>query len=162
MEPVDETSIRALIEAQFAALKWDLGGEADWPEFEAGFLPEAYLVPAARPARPQPVGAFVSRMRNLASQGVLRTFSERPLAISITGFGAIAVALAGCEITENDDTTTRDVSAFLLVRTDGIWRIAAQAWDAETSTNPIPADFIAHSGQRRGSDLCSTFTPEQP
>jgi hypothetical protein len=146
MTSVDEAAIRALIEAQFAALKWDQDSEADWPIFEAGFLAAAQLVPAARPARLQPVGAFVTRMRSLASKGVLTSFSERPLAIHITGFGAVAVALAGCEITENDVTITRDVSAFLLVRTEGAWRIAAQGWDAETTANPIPTDFIAPSG----------------
>jgi hypothetical protein len=146
MKSIDETAIRALIEEQFAALEWDHSGEADWLKFEEGFLSDARLVPAARPARPQPVAAFVARMRNLASQGVLRSFSERPLAIRMMGFGAVAVALAGCEITENSDTVTRDVSAFLMVRTDGGWRIAAQAWDAETAANPLPKDLIAHPG----------------
>lgn len=97
MTSVDEAAIRALVEGQFAALKWDQGSEAHWPVFGAGFLADAQLVPAARPARPQPVAAIVARMRNPASQGVLRRFSERPLAIHSTGFGAGAVERAAVD-----------------------------------------------------------------
>lgn len=155
MTPADEAAIRTLIEAQFAALNWKPGSEADWPMFEAGFLPGAQLVPAARPARTQVVATFVARMRRLASEAVLQSFSERPLAIHILGYGAVAVALAGCAITENDETITRDVSAFLLVRTEGDWRIAAQGWDAETEDNPLPAALLWEAGSKSAPSLRS-------
>ena len=41
----------------------------------------------------------------------------------------MAVALAGCEMTENGTGITHDVSGFLLVRGQEGWRIAGQAWD---------------------------------
>ena len=138
MTPTDDIAIRALITAQFAALAWDEGGEADWAVFADGFLAGAPLFPAARPVNASTVTAFVDRMRGLAAAGTLRAFEEAPLAIHVQGYGNVAVALAGCEITENGDTITRDVSAFLLVRSDGHWRIAAQGWDAETPGNPLP------------------------
>lgn len=142
MKSPNDISIRALIEAQFEALRWEEGGEADWPTFENGFLIEAQVAPAARPAKLQPVSTFVARMQKLAALGELRSFSECPLAIQINRYGNIAVALAGCEITENGDTVTRDVSAFLLVLSEGSWRIAAQAWDAETPPNPLRLDLL--------------------
>ncbi len=43
--------------------------------------------------------------------------------------GQVAVTIAGSEMIENEQTVTRDVSAFLLVRNEDTWKIAAQGWD---------------------------------
>lgn len=142
MQSNDDDLIEALVKAQFAALKWDDRHAADWQAFETGFLADAQLVPAARPAKLQPVTAFIARMQGLAANGVLRSFSERALAIHIKRYGNVAIALAGCEMAENNDVITRDVSAFLLVKSADRWHIAAQAWDAETPSNPLPADLL--------------------
>jgi hypothetical protein len=48
---------------------------------------------------------------------------------------------------ENRSTVTRDVSAIVLVRDGGVWRIVAQAWDVETGSRPIPAS-LAERGMR--------------
>lgn len=134
----DQEAITALLRAQFASLAWGDGREADWRGFASGFLPGAPLYPAARPVAPSTVDAFVRRMQGLAAT-TLSSFSERPLGIQVLGFGNVAVALAGCEMRENDRHTTRDVNAVLLVRSAGEWRIAAQAWDAVPAGSP-PAD----------------------
>ena len=137
----DTDAIAELIRSQFAALKWGEGCEANWPMFRSGFVGEALLFPAARPARSQSVQAFIDRMRQLASDGTLGTFSERPLGIEIRVFGNVAVALAGCEMLENEVNTTRDVSAFLLVKDNSHWQIATQAWDFESDRLPIPSSL---------------------
>jgi hypothetical protein len=41
-------------------------------------------------------------------------------------FDNVAIAVAGCEITENDADVTRGVEMMLLVKDAGVWRIAAQ------------------------------------
>ena len=46
-------------------------------------------------------------------------------------FGNVAVAAAGCEITENGDTKNRSVEMMLFVKDQGVWKIVTQAWDAE-------------------------------
>ena len=53
-------------------------------------------------------------------------------------FGNVAVALAACEMTEDDAEVNRGVEMLLLVKTDGAWRIACQAWDTEGPSRPIP------------------------
>ena len=42
------------------------------------------------------------------------------------------------EMTKIDAEVSRGVEMLLLVKTDGAWRIAAQAWDAEGPSKPIP------------------------
>lgn len=125
----DISEIRALIEAQFASLNWSEGHAADWDGFAAVFRDDATLIPAARPTERRTVGDFRDRLARLKQDGTLRTFSERMTRISVQVAGTVAVVMAGCEMTENGTTMTNDVSAFLLIKEDGAWRIANQAWD---------------------------------
>ena len=129
----------AIIERQFASLSWTVQRQADWASFTGDFLLHAVLYPAARPAKPQFVAAFVERMKGLAETS-LRTFRERALGAEIRVFGNVAIAMAACEIVENESQTSRGVEAMLLVKEDGAWKIAAQSWDMESAGNPVPAD----------------------
>ena len=137
----DKTVIVQLITKQFTSLQWESGDDADWADFAETFIADAPLYPAARPAKAMTVNAFKARMQRLAAQGTLRTFSERPLGVQVQVFGNVAVAFAGCEMTENGETLTRDASAFLLLRSEEKWLIAAQAWDVENQTNPLPLEL---------------------
>ena len=57
-------------------------------------------------------------------------------------FGNIAVAIAVCQITENETQVTRGIEMMLLVKTEGRWQIISQAWDNESEAKPIPADLL--------------------
>ena len=83
-------------------------------------------------------------MPGLRAAGKLVSFQETPLGCTVRVFGNVAVAFAACEMLENGSTVTRDVSAIVLVRDAGTWRIAAQAWDVATESNRIPRDLAAH------------------
>jgi hypothetical protein len=133
----DIAAIRAVIAAQFEGLKWSPGKPADWDAFRATFFPDTTLIPAARPARRQSVEQFIARLQQLAADGKLTHFHETMLGATIHVYGTVAVALGACEMRENDMAVTRDVSAFLFVKDDGHWRIAAQAWDLETADKPV-------------------------
>jgi hypothetical protein len=134
----DRRAIEALIARQFASLGWSPGRSADWEAFAADFFPDASLYPAARPARRQTVDGFVARMKGLVGTK-LRSFEEKVLGTEIHIYGNVAVALAGCEITENDTEVSRGLEALLLVKDEGTWRIVSQAWDTENDGKPIPA-----------------------
>jgi len=136
-ENQDRDAIEAIIKRQFASLDWSPGKSADWQAFAADFFPDASLYPAARPARRQTVDAFVERMKGLVGTK-LRSFKETVLGTEIHIFGNVAVALAACEITENDADVSRGVEALLLVKDAGAWRIVSQAWDTESEAKPIP------------------------
>ena len=138
----DVAAIEAIVFRQFASLDWTSARPADWEAFAADFSTDATLYPAARPARPQTVQAFVERMKSI-SQTTLRSFHEAVLGIKVHVFGNVAVAIAAAEMTENDKDTNRNVEMLLLVKSEGTWRIVCQAWDRATPTNPIPGDLIS-------------------
>ena len=137
----DVLAIRALVARQFASLSWAPGKSAHWEAFAADFHPDAALYPAARPPKRQAVEAFVDRMEGLAATG-LRSFEETVLGTEVYVFGNVAVALAACEITENEAEVSRGVEALLLVKDEGRWQIVSQAWDTASATKPIPARLI--------------------
>ena len=137
----DIVAIKALIKRQFSSLSWTEASSGDWAGFASDFAPHALLYPAARPAMPQTVEAFVERMRTMA-ETKLRSFNEVLLGVDIKIFGNAAAAVAACEITENGTDVSRNVEFFLLVKTAGSWRILSQAWDAESPLNLIPPDLL--------------------
>ena len=134
----DVKAIEAIIARQFASLNWTPTSSGDWQAFEAGFHPTASLYPAARPTQRQTVEAFIERMKELAGT-TMRTFGERVLGTQVHVFGNIAVALAGCEITENGARVSRGVEMMLLAKSEDAWQIVAQAWDTESPFKPMPA-----------------------
>lgn len=133
----DVEAIEEIIARQFSSLGWRPGVPADWEGFLGDFSPDASLYPAARPVQKKVPRAFVERMAELA-RGRLTEFSEKVLGTEVTVFGNVAIAAAGCEITENGTETTRGVEMLLLVKDSGRWKIVAQAWDTESSTAEIP------------------------
>jgi hypothetical protein len=144
VETEDISLIRELVATQFRSLAWASDENPNWVAFAQGFLPDARLFPAARPVRPQTVDQFIARMNGLRTEGKLVSFQETPLGCDVRVFGNVAVAFAACEMLENESTVTRDISAVVLVRDAGTWRIAAQAWDVETESNRISRDLMGH------------------
>ncbi len=143
-ETDDVCAIEAIIGRQFRSLEWSKGRDGDWATFTADFYADATLYPAARPTRPQTVGAFVERMKGLVGTSLV-TFKERMLGSEIHVFGNVAVALGVCEITENDEQVSRGVEAMLLIKEEGVWKIVSQGWDMESNENPIPSYLITES-----------------
>lgn len=151
-DETDETAaIRALVSAQFRCLAWTRERDPDWAAFAGGFAPGATLFPSARPVTPQTVEQFIDRMKRLRAEGRLVSFEETPLGCAVNVFGNVAVAFAACEMLENGATVTRDVSAIVLVRDGGAWRIVAQAWDVETESRRIPPGLATAMPHRTGS-----------
>lgn len=88
-------------------------------------------------------------MKGLA-QTNLRSFDEQLLGTEISIFGNVAVAIAGCAITEDESDVSRSAEALLLIKDDGTWRVAAQACDGETGTRKLPPG-LANGRGRAGS-----------
>lgn len=140
----DMRAIEALLSSQFQSINWQPNRNADWTAFFAGFVAGAALFPAARPATPQTPEGFSQRMEALRLQGKLTSFQETELGRVVHVFGNVAVAMVGCKMLENGSSVTRDVSGFLLIKDNKVWRIAAQAWDIETEFQKIP-DYLAEN-----------------
>ena len=137
----DVRAIEVLVARQFGSLTWTPETSAKWDAFAADFFPEATLYPAARPAQRQTVEAFVERMKGLAGTK-LRSFHETVLGTEVRVFGNVAVALAACEMTENDGQVSRGVEMLFLIKNEGVWRIVSQAWDTESQSKPIPGYLV--------------------
>ncbi|WP_370057535.1 hypothetical protein [Sinorhizobium fredii] len=71
----------------------------------------------------------------------LHSFEETVLGSRIHVFGNVAVAVIACENVENATETNRNVEMMLLVKDDGSWRIAAQAWDRQDASNPVTSEL---------------------
>jgi hypothetical protein len=102
----DLRAIRAVIARQFRSLNWTPQTSGDWETFAADFFPGAVLYPAARPVKRQMPEEFVERMKRLATSK-LRSFAEAALGHEIRIFGNVAVAVAACQMTENDAQSRR-------------------------------------------------------
>lgn len=139
-EEDDVQAIEELIERQFRSLGWSPGTAPDWDGFVGDFFPGASLFPASRPVKRQAVNEFVQRLADLGDSK-LRSFREQFLGARIHVFGNIAVAVAGCEFVENESEVSRGVEMLLLVKSEGRWEIAAQAWDMESPDRELPADL---------------------
>ena len=142
----DMSVIAEIITRQFASLTWNSGTAGNWAAFASDFFPDAALYPAARPARRQSVEAFLERMKGLQGSKLL-SFHERVLGTEIRIFGNVAVALAACEITENDSAVNRGIEMLLLIKNEGRWQIVAQAWDNETPARPIPKHLLTANSE---------------
>jgi hypothetical protein len=141
-ETSDEADIRALVARQFSSMSWALGEQPDWQTFCGDFLPDARLFPSARPVEARTVDQFVGRMSGLLGSS-LKTFQEDVVGTRIIVFGNVAVASVVCENTENGTERNRNVEMLLLVKTAGRWKIAAQAWDKESSLHPIAPTLLS-------------------
>ena len=133
----DEADIRRLIANHFIGMSWDKESAPDWELFAEDFHPAAVLFPAARPVAQKSLHEFIERMNGVA-ETVLESFEEWTLGMQILQFGNVAVVLAASEMLENGEETNHDVSAYLLVKDEGRWRIAAHAWDKVTGDKPLP------------------------
>ena len=127
----DTEAIRHLIARQFNSMCWTPNNSADWKAFAADFAPWAAVYPATRPAQHQTTP--------------LHTFFEAPLGIVVHVFGNVAVAAAGCEMTENGTKVNRGVEMMLLVKDEGVWKIVAQAWDTEKNAGLHIPNELAES-----------------
>ncbi len=139
-EDEDIRMIRAIAARQFRSMSWREGEKPDSAAFMADFVPNAPLYASARPVQPQSIQQFAERMERLAGTS-LRSFEETVLGSMVRVYGNIAVAVVACEAIENGAETNRNVEMLLLVKNQGVWRIAAQAWDKESADNPVTSEL---------------------
>jgi len=140
-EAADLRAIRDLINRQFASMSWTATTGPDTATFRSDFLPDAPLYPSARPVSAKSLNEFAERMGELA-RTTLTSFHERVIGTKILVFGNVAVAAVACENTENEREVNRNVEMMLLVKSDGRWMVAAQAWDRETNRLAIPDELL--------------------
>ncbi|NKB56299.1 MAG: hypothetical protein GKS00_08190 [Alphaproteobacteria bacterium] len=141
----DIQAIETLIARQFRSISWSADKISDWETFAGDFVTDAPLYAAARPAKRQLLPAFIERMKTAARTN-LESFEQSVGGTKIHVFGNVAVAFGVCCNIENRERETQGVEAFLLIKENGTWRIAAQAWDMEDEALKVP-DYLLHGTQ---------------
>ena len=136
----DEGQIVGIIAEMFEAISWSHDASPDLSAFKKSVLPDALLVPAARPAVTTGIEAFVSRMAALHAGGSLKSFKERADRTIVKIFGNVAVAI-GSFSADVDGSKSRGANGFLLVKDDGRWWIAGLAWDNERDDVLLPEEL---------------------
>lgn len=71
---------------------------------------------------------------------MLKIFCEKGVGWHVWAVGNVAVALAGCEKTENGERIMREISTLLPVKDPEGLKIAAQAWDSVDDIDKAFAD----------------------
>lgn len=136
----DDKDIRDLIGDHFEAMRWGESAEPDWERFRQDFHPDAALCGALRPAQLRRVEEFINRMETVARKN-LHSFEEHTRGVQILQFGNIAVVLAMSELLENGEDVNHDVSGYLLVKSEGCWKIIAHAWDQVSDNSSLPPEL---------------------
>jgi len=83
------------------------------------------LCGAARPVKNQTARDLIQRFQSLARSG-LGSFEQSALSSEIHVFGNVAIAFGVCLNLKNRTVVVRGAGAFLLVKEEGAWKIAAQ------------------------------------
>lgn len=133
----DAGAIRQLILEHFEGMRWDNETPPDWDRFRADFMPCAQLFPAARPAAAKCVEDFIERMEGVAANS-LQTFEEHTRKVSVHCFGNVAMAMGMSWMLENGTEENRDISVYLLVKSEGRWQIVAHAWHPMAPGDELP------------------------
>jgi hypothetical protein len=139
----DVQAIARLLENAFDAISWTPEKAPDWATFFAPYLDGANLVPSARPAVLTDPDTFRTRMDAQRDDGALSHLEEQSAGLFVKVFGSIAIAANAFRGQVNRSAEIGGVNMYLLVKTDGGWKIACVAWDNSSPDQPIPEEFLA-------------------
>ena len=136
-ESPDVRAIREIIDRQCESLSRTDRAGADWEQFAADFHPTASLYPPTPSVEEQTVEEFVDRTRGECETTPERV-EERLLEADIRVFHDTATAMAAREVTEDGETSYREVEAMLFAKVDERWTIVARSWERASDENPVP------------------------
>lgn len=112
----DVAAITKMVEEALHQISWDEEKAPDWESFFAPYLPEAILIPSARPVSVIKPQAFQKNMDQQRDSGALVSLQERPVGARVHVFGNVAVAQASFAAKINGGQEGFGVNSFLLVK----------------------------------------------
>lgn len=147
--PVDVSSIDAIMKAVYDVISGDAGQRRNWERFRTLFHKDARLIPSGKNQQTGIVGAralspddYVKRAEgNFAKE----EFYEREKARRIETFGNIAHVFSTYEAFHKADDKTpfmRGINSFQLLNDGKRWWVMTIFWQAETPENPIPKKYL--------------------
>jgi hypothetical protein len=142
MSMKDKEELERLGRMMMSALSWSTAEAPNWDSFRSLFHRDARLVPAARPAAPVPLEAFIDRMDGQRSSGALPDFREEHVAMKVHVFGNVATVLQTYQTIINKGAPGYGISAMTWIRENGVWLCMSMAWDAVSEDKHVPQEYL--------------------
>lgn len=147
--PVDVSSVDAIMKAVYDVISGDAGQKRDWDRFRTLFHKDARLIPIGTNPQTKVAGAtsftpedYIKRVEPVfAKDG----FHEREKARHTEGFGNIVHAFSTYEAFRSLSDKTpflRGINSFQLLNDGKRWWVVTIFWQAETPENPIPKKYL--------------------
>ena len=145
----DVRSIDAILAATYDVISGPAGKKRDWDRFRSLFYTGARLIPTGKRPNETEVRArvltpddYVARSAPLLEK---EGFFERGVSNKVERFGNIAQVFSTYESRHNAADAQpfqRGINSFQLVNDGKRWWIMTIMWQAETSDNPIPQEYL--------------------
>jgi hypothetical protein len=147
--PEDVAGIDAILDAIYDVISGPKGKPRDWDRMRGLFVPGARLIPC-RPkgADGKAAIAILTVEDYIARSGptlVEKGFVERQVARRVDRFGHLAQVFSTYEtrLAGEPGLLGRGINAIHLLWDETRWWVVTIMWDAETPTQPIPAEYEA-------------------
>lgn len=148
-DPADVSSLDAIMRAVYDVISGDAGKPRDWDRFRSLFHKDARLIPSGKNAQTGVVGAsalspddYVKRAEPaFAKDG----FHERELARHVDQYGNIAQVFSTYHAfrkSTDKEPFLRGINSFQLLNDGKRWWVLTIYWQAETSDNLIPKQYL--------------------
>ncbi len=148
-DPKDVATLDAILKAVYDVISGDAGKPRDWDRFRSLFHKDARLIPAGKNAKTGVFEAnalspddYIKRVEPFfAADG----FHEHELARHVDQYGNIAQVFSTYHAFRKFDDKSpflRGINSFQLLFDGTRWWLMTIYWQAETSDNPIPKQFL--------------------
>jgi reactive intermediate/imine deaminase len=146
--PVDVSSVDAIMKAVYDSISGDAGQKRDWDRFRSLFHKDARLIPTGKNSKTNLYEAttlspedYIKRAEPFfAKEG----FHEKETARKIDTYGNIVQIFSTYEARRKKDDEKpfmRGINSFQLLFDGNRWWILTIYWQAETPDNPIPSKY---------------------
>jgi hypothetical protein len=147
--PEDVASIDAILAAVYDVISGPRGKARDWDRMRGLFVPGARLIPCRPKGADGKVAVAILTVEDyIARSGptlVEKGFVERQVARRVDRFGHLAQVFSTYETRLDGEAGLlgRGINAIHLLWDETRWWVVTIMWDAESPTQPIPAEYEA-------------------
>ena len=148
-KPEDVSSPEVILNAVYNVISGPKGQQRDWDRMRSLFIPDARLIPATTTSARGHADAVILTIDGYIARSQSRMttngFFEHSIHNEIEQFGNIVQIWSTYESRHSPDDPTpfaRGINSFQLLKDGDRYWVVNIFWDAESSTNPIPAKYL--------------------
>jgi hypothetical protein len=141
-------TLDSTLETLYAVISGEKGEERDWDLFRYLFIPEARLIPTGKNAEGVTSYQVMTPDEYVALAGkrlVEMGFYEKEISREVDQFGPVVQAFSTYESYRSQSDATpfaRGINSIQLFHDGDRWWVVSIFWNAETSANPIPDEYL--------------------